>query len=85
MKNDLGSEIKNARLGIFYSFFKHRFMVKYNHIMKTKIPVFSLLVILCSASAFAGWQNNGYYVDDGYSVTDFNSPAVTQLLEDAKN
>lgn len=32
-----------------------------------------------------GWNTYKIYVDDGYTGTDFNRPAVQQLLEDAKN
>lgn len=31
-----------------------------------------------------GWNTYNIYVDDGYTGTDFNRPAVQQLLEDAK-
>ena len=31
-----------------------------------------------------GWKTYDIYVDDGYTGTDFNRPAVTRLLEDAK-
>jgi len=33
--------------------------------MKTKISVCSFLVALLAIPAFAGWEYNGYYVDDG--------------------
>ncbi len=31
-----------------------------------------------------GWNTYDIYVDDGYTGTDFNRPAVTRLLDDAK-
>lgn len=34
--------------------------------MKMKYSLFSMLMILCSGPAFAGWQYNGYYINDGY-------------------
>lgn len=42
-------------------------------------------MILTKYVADQGWTLVDIYVDDGYSGTDFNRPAVTQLLEDAKN
>ena len=42
-------------------------------------------MILTKYVAEQGWTLVDIYVDDGYSGTDFNRPAVTQLLEDAKN
>ena len=42
-------------------------------------------MILTKYVAEQGWNLVDVYVDDGYSGTDFNRPAVTQLLEDAKN
>ena len=42
-------------------------------------------LILTKYVAEQGWTLVDVYVDDGYSGTDFNRPAVTQLLEDAKN
>ncbi len=42
-------------------------------------------MILTKYVAEQGWTLVDVYVDDGYSGTDFNRPAVTQLLEDAKN
>ena len=42
-------------------------------------------MILTKYVAEQGWTLVDIYVDDGYSGTDFNCPAVTQLLEDAKN
>ena len=42
-------------------------------------------MILTKYVAEQGWTLVETYVDDGYSGTDFNRPAVTQLLEDAKN
>lgn len=35
-------------------------------IMKTKLCIFSLILALCSHSAFAGWEYDGYYLGDGY-------------------
>ena len=35
-------------------------------IMKTKLCIFSLVLALCSHSAFAGWEYDGYYLGDGY-------------------
>ena len=34
--------------------------------MKARISVFSVLMLLCANSAFAGWQYDGYRVNDGY-------------------
>ena len=34
--------------------------------MKAKISVFSLLTLLMTNAAFAGWQYDGYYLGDGY-------------------
>ena len=42
-------------------------------------------LILTKYVAEQDWTLVDVYVDDGYSGTDFNRPAVTQLLEDAKN
>ena len=39
-------------------------------VMKLKKSLFSMLVMLCVAPAFAGWQYDGYYVDDGYQDND---------------
>ena len=38
--------------------------------MKLKKSLFSLLMIMCIAPAFAGWQYDGYYIDDGYYTED---------------
>ena len=34
--------------------------------MRFKYPIFSILLIMCAVPSFAGWQYNGYYVNDGY-------------------
>ena len=34
--------------------------------MKIKKTLFSIALLLLCAPAFAGWQNNGYYINDGY-------------------
>ena len=39
--------------------------------MKLKKTLFSLLVIMCIAPAFAGWQYDGYYIDDSYYINDY--------------
>ena len=41
-------------------------------------------MILTKYVAEQGWNTYDIYVDDGYTGTDFNRPAVTRLLEDAK-
>ena len=38
--------------------------------MKTRIFLFSLLGLLVFETAFAGWQNEGYYIKDGYYKDD---------------
>lgn len=38
--------------------------------MKVKLSVFSLLMIMLNGTAFAGWQNDGYYIRDGHYVDD---------------
>ena len=34
--------------------------------MKTKISIFSIVMAMLVAPAFAGWQYDGYYTTDGY-------------------
>lgn len=34
--------------------------------MKIKKTLFSIALLLLCVPAFAGWQNNGYYINDGY-------------------
>lgn len=41
-------------------------------------------LILTKYVSEQGWNTYNIYVDDGYTGTDFNRPAVQQLLEDAK-
>ena len=41
-------------------------------------------LILSKYVAEQGWNLVDIYVDDGYSGTSFDRPAVTRLLEDAK-
>ena len=41
-------------------------------------------LILTKYVAEQGWNIVDIYVDDGYSGTSFDRPAVTRLLEDAK-
>ena len=41
-------------------------------------------LILTKYVSEQGWNLENIYVDDGYSGTDFDRPAVTRLLEDAK-
>ena len=38
--------------------------------MKFKYSLFSLVLSMCTLPSFAGWQYNGYYVDDGYYADD---------------
>lgn len=38
--------------------------------MKLKKSLFSLLMMMCVAPAFAGWQYDGYYIDDSYYTDD---------------
>ena len=38
--------------------------------MKFKYSLFSLMLSMCTLPGFAGWQYNGYYVDDGYYADD---------------
>lgn len=38
--------------------------------MKVKAVIFSLLMIMLYGTAFAGWQNDGYYMRDGYYTDD---------------
>jgi len=38
--------------------------------MKLKKSLFSLLMMMCVAPAFAGWQYDGYYIDDSYYTED---------------
>lgn len=38
--------------------------------MKLKKSLFSLLMMMCIAPAFAGWQYDGYYIDDSYYTED---------------
>ena len=39
--------------------------------MKLKKSLFSLLMMMCIAPAFAGWQYDGYYIDDSYYTEDY--------------
>lgn len=39
-------------------------------VMKVRLSVFSLLLIMLCESAIAGWQNDGYYIRDGYYSDD---------------
>lgn len=39
-------------------------------VMKLKKSLFFTLVMLCVAPAFAGWQYDGYYIDDGFQDND---------------
>lgn len=38
--------------------------------MKVRFFVFSLLFLMSGTKAFAGWQNEGYYINDSYYVDD---------------
>lgn len=48
------------------------------------ISVENQKLILTKYVSEQGWNTYKIYVDDGYTGTDFNRPAVQQLLEDAK-
>lgn len=48
------------------------------------ISVENQKLILTKYVSEQGWNTYNIYVDDGYTGTDFNRPAVQQLLEDAK-
>ena len=63
---------------MFYSFFLCHFCDIMFARMKTKISIFSIAMLLCTSSAFAGWQHNGYYVNDG-SYNDDGSRFVLSL------
>ena len=39
--------------------------------MKLKKSLFSLLMMMCAAPAIAGWQYDGYYIDDSYYTEDY--------------
>ena len=39
--------------------------------MKLRNSLFSLLMMMCVAPAIAGWQYDGYYIDDSYYTNDF--------------
>lgn len=39
--------------------------------MRLKNSLFSLLTIMCVAPAFAGWQYDGYYIDDEFYTEDY--------------
>ena len=39
--------------------------------MKLKKSLFSLLMMMCALPAFAGWQYDGYYIDDSYYTNDY--------------